>query len=192
MWVRHTICGRHRQLVLSLLPLHLMFCNVALYSTAPLHEAGVWGPSISPAMSCIRRFCSCCVATAVVQLHMLHHPLFTSQHLFRQNDTYNMQTRLRLGLLLLLTTRYQLYTALHYICAYSLLLDYYVVPHQLPAAVHLNCNHNALPCRYVKAWRVFDDYEAASGEQLLTPEQRQWVLGGTAASLFPGGWQRSS
>lgn len=43
-------------------------------------------------------------------------------------------------------------------------------------------------CRYTKAWRALDDAEAANGKQLLTPEQREWVFGGTIASLFPGGW----
>ncbi|WIA22167.1 hypothetical protein OEZ85_004501 [Tetradesmus obliquus] len=45
---------------------------------------------------------------------------------------------------------------------------------------------------YVKGWQLLDDVEAATGEQLLTQEQRQWVFGGTIASLFPGSWQQRS
>jgi hypothetical protein len=43
-------------------------------------------------------------------------------------------------------------------------------------------------CRYAKAWQALDDCEAAIGKQLLTPDQREWVFGGTIASLFPGAW----
>lgn len=43
-------------------------------------------------------------------------------------------------------------------------------------------------CGYAKAWTALDDAEAAAGKQILTPEQREWVFGGTAASLFPGAW----
>jgi hypothetical protein len=50
----------------------------------------------------------------------------------------------------------------------------------------------AVACRrYVKGWQLLDEVEAATGEQLLTQEQRQWVFGGTIESLFPGGWQQS-
>uniref|UniRef100_A0A383V5S3 Amidohydrolase-related domain-containing protein n=1 Tax=Tetradesmus obliquus TaxID=3088 RepID=A0A383V5S3_TETOB len=45
---------------------------------------------------------------------------------------------------------------------------------------------------YVKGWQLLDDVEAATGEQLLTQEQRQWVFGGTIAGLFPGSWQQRS
>jgi hypothetical protein len=51
--------------------------------------------------------------------------------------------------------------------------------------VHICCT---IPCRYTKAWQALDDAEAQSGKQLLTPEQREWVFGGTIASLFPGAW----
>jgi hypothetical protein len=42
--------------------------------------------------------------------------------------------------------------------------------------------------RYLKAWQALDDAEAAVGKQILTQEQREWVFGGTVASLFPGAW----
>jgi hypothetical protein len=48
-------------------------------------------------------------------------------------------------------------------------------------------------CRYVKGWQLLDEAESVTGEQLLTQEQRQWVIGprapNTIRSLFPGGWQ---
>ncbi|KAF6262608.1 hypothetical protein COO60DRAFT_1268012 [Scenedesmus sp. NREL 46B-D3] len=45
---------------------------------------------------------------------------------------------------------------------------------------------------YAKAWQLLDDYEAATGEPLLSKEQRRWVFGETIAGLFPGGWQQPS
>lgn len=42
--------------------------------------------------------------------------------------------------------------------------------------------------RYVQAWQILDACEAATGKQVLTLEEREWVLGGTVASLFPGAW----
>jgi hypothetical protein len=44
----------------------------------------------------------------------------------------------------------------------------------------------------LKGWQLLDAYEAATCQQLLTQEQRQWVFGGTIASLFPAAWQQQS
>jgi hypothetical protein len=55
-------------------------------------------------------------------------------------------------------------------------------------------------CGYLKAWSILDDAPAAaqqaggssggsgSASSVLTAEEREWVMGGTLQSLFPGAW----
>ncbi|GBG00055.1 hypothetical protein Rsub_12799 [Raphidocelis subcapitata] len=44
-------------------------------------------------------------------------------------------------------------------------------------------------CGYAKAWGILDAAAAAGGAEAVSAEERAWLVGGTAAALWPGAWQ---
>ena len=43
-------------------------------------------------------------------------------------------------------------------------------------------------CGYEKSWEILP--QIALEDEVLSPEEQSWVLGGTVRSLFPGAWDK--